>query len=369
MHVVRLGTGLAVAGVVHAAWNSRRLRVPPPDPPPVAEPVALLLPLRDEARRVEPCLRALLAQTGVRDLRVLVLDDGSTDGTADVVRRVAAPTHGSGWSTGQPLPAGWWGKPWACAQLAARRPPPSGGARLRRRRRGAGAARGGRVGGPAAVGRAGPGVALPAAAGRDPGRAAGAAAAAVVLADHAAAAGGRAVAPPVAGRGQRPAARRRRRRPTAGPAGTARCAPRCSRTWRCCARSRPPAGAAAWSTAPHWRPAGCTPGGRTCATATRSRCGRPSAPPRARPRWWRAGGCLRAAAAGGAARVPGRAGGLRRRGGRTGGRCPAYGIAGLAGLPRPPGVGGRLRRAGGHLGARAPGRHAHRARPPRRGPR
>jgi len=116
--LTRLGTGLAVAGAVHAAWNARRLRVPPADPPPVAEPVALLLPLRDEAHRVEPCLRALLAQTGVRDLRILVLDDGSTDGTAEVVRRVAGADPRVRLVEGQPLPAGWWGKPWACAQLA-----------------------------------------------------------------------------------------------------------------------------------------------------------------------------------------------------------------------------------------------------------
>jgi hypothetical protein len=117
--LTRLGTGLAVAGAVHAAWNARRLRVPPADPPPVAEPVALLLPLRDEAHRVEPCLRALLAQTGVRDLRLVVLDDGSTDGTAEVVRRVCAGDPRVRLVEGRPLPAGWWGKPWACAQLAA----------------------------------------------------------------------------------------------------------------------------------------------------------------------------------------------------------------------------------------------------------
>jgi len=113
-----VGSALAVAGTAHAAWNLRRLRVPPPDPPPVAERVAVLLPVRDEAGRVEPCLRSLLAQIGVRDLTVTVLDDGSTDGTAEVVRRVFADDPRVRVLTGAPLPDGWWGKPWACAQLA-----------------------------------------------------------------------------------------------------------------------------------------------------------------------------------------------------------------------------------------------------------
>jgi hypothetical protein len=112
------GTALAVAGTAHAAWNLRRLRVPPADPPPVAERVAVLLPVRDEAQRVEPCLRSLLGQTGLRDATVTVLDDGSTDGTADVVRRVAGSDPRVRLVTGAPLPDGWWGKPWACAQLA-----------------------------------------------------------------------------------------------------------------------------------------------------------------------------------------------------------------------------------------------------------
>ena len=47
-----------------------------------------------------------------------MLDDGSTDGTADVVSRVAAGDPRVRLMTGEPLPDGWWGKPWACAQLA-----------------------------------------------------------------------------------------------------------------------------------------------------------------------------------------------------------------------------------------------------------
>ena len=112
------GSALAVAGAVHAAFNLTRLRQPPADPPPVHESVAVLLPVRDEAGRVEPCLRSLLAQTGVRDLRIVVLDDGSTDGTLAVVRRVVADDARVQLLRGTPLPAGWLGKPHACQQLA-----------------------------------------------------------------------------------------------------------------------------------------------------------------------------------------------------------------------------------------------------------
>jgi hypothetical protein len=116
--VTGAGSLLAVAGAAHAAWNQRRFRRPPADPPPVLEPVALLLPVRDEASRVEPSLRSLLAQTGIRDLRIVVLDDGSVDGTGHVVRRIAGDDARVRVLAGAPLPAGWRGKPHACQQLA-----------------------------------------------------------------------------------------------------------------------------------------------------------------------------------------------------------------------------------------------------------
>jgi hypothetical protein len=110
-----LGAALSVAGTAHTVWNLRALRTPPHDPPPIAERVALLLPVRNEAHRVEPCLRSLLAQKGLRHMEIVVLDDGSSDGTSDVVRRVSGDVR---LVPGAPLPEGWWGKPWACHQLA-----------------------------------------------------------------------------------------------------------------------------------------------------------------------------------------------------------------------------------------------------------
>ncbi|MEO3930057.1 glycosyltransferase family 2 protein [Micromonosporaceae bacterium B7E4] len=113
----------AVVGLLtgHAWLNATRwLRRPLPGATRTDEPVAVLLPLRDEATRVGPCLRALLAQRGVPELEIVVLDDGSTDGTAEVVRAVAAGDPRVRLLGGAPPPPGWLGKPYACQQLADR---------------------------------------------------------------------------------------------------------------------------------------------------------------------------------------------------------------------------------------------------------
>ncbi|TCB97919.1 glycosyltransferase [Micromonospora zingiberis] len=113
---------LVVAALTaHTMVNAGRwLRRPSDQPVQSTERVTVLLPLRDEADRVTPCLRALLAQRGVPRLRVVVLDDGSTDGTADVVRTVAAGDPRVTLLTGAAPPPGWLGKPHACWQLASR---------------------------------------------------------------------------------------------------------------------------------------------------------------------------------------------------------------------------------------------------------
>jgi hypothetical protein len=115
---IRVLAGLSVAGAVHAALNMALLRRPPADPPRVRRPVTVVLPVRNEAEQVGSCLATLLDQRGIDDLTVVVVDDGSTDGTADVVRGLAADPRVRLNSAGPP-PPGWLGKPHACAVGAA----------------------------------------------------------------------------------------------------------------------------------------------------------------------------------------------------------------------------------------------------------
>ncbi|MGA7158820.1 MAG: glycosyltransferase family 2 protein [Acidobacteriaceae bacterium] len=81
------------------------------------ERVAVLIPARDEERNIGACLRSVLASRGV-ELEVVVLDDGSTDGTAQVVRAIALEDARVRLVSGRGLPAGWNGKQHACWLLA-----------------------------------------------------------------------------------------------------------------------------------------------------------------------------------------------------------------------------------------------------------
>lgn len=116
MRIVTAASMTAAALAVHTAVNLRRLRVPPPAPTD-APRVSVLVPARDEADRIAPCVRSILASTGV-ELELVVCDDGSTDGTAAAVRAAADGDPRVRVITGRPLPPGWLGKPHACQQLA-----------------------------------------------------------------------------------------------------------------------------------------------------------------------------------------------------------------------------------------------------------
>ena len=111
--VVRSLAAISAAGAVHALVNLALLRRAPANPPRVHRPVTVVLPVRDEEANVADCVAAVLDQRGIDDLRVVVVDDGSIDGTADVVRGIHDLRVRL--RTAEPPPAGWLGKPHACA--------------------------------------------------------------------------------------------------------------------------------------------------------------------------------------------------------------------------------------------------------------
>jgi chlorobactene glucosyltransferase len=99
--------------------NLRNLKMPQanaqlPEPAPL---VSILVPARNEEMNIKPCLESLQRQE-YPNLEILVLDDNSTDATANIVRQMAATDPRIRLLNGEPLPEGWAGKPFACYQLA-----------------------------------------------------------------------------------------------------------------------------------------------------------------------------------------------------------------------------------------------------------
>lgn len=114
---------IVVAWLALAAWiylfgfHGRFWQYGPvlPDAVPAELPdVAIVVPARDEAAVIRETLRSLLAQDYAGGLRIILVDDNSTDGTA----AVAAELHDPRLTivTGAPRPNGWSGKLWAVQQ-------------------------------------------------------------------------------------------------------------------------------------------------------------------------------------------------------------------------------------------------------------
>ena len=86
--------------------------------------VSILIPARNEAQRIGPCLKSLLTQD-YPNYEILVLDDRSTDGTFNLVQTYSQQASKKSDRVlqlkvlkGKELPRGWLGKPWACYQLS-----------------------------------------------------------------------------------------------------------------------------------------------------------------------------------------------------------------------------------------------------------
>ncbi len=121
-----LWSGLAAAGaalwlcVLVLPWQPWRVRErlesePGLDAADISlEDVTVLIPARDEAAVIGETLAALGHQG--RDLRVVLVDDRSGDGTAEVARQAAPSALTLDVRAGAPLAEGWTGKLWALEQ-------------------------------------------------------------------------------------------------------------------------------------------------------------------------------------------------------------------------------------------------------------
>jgi chlorobactene glucosyltransferase len=113
---------IVVAGLclflINLLLNLKMLRKPRgntiPEPAPL---ISVLIPARDEEENIEACLFTL-QQQDYPNFEVLVLDDNSTDKTAELVNQIAQNDNRIRLIKGEQLPGGWAGKPFACHQLA-----------------------------------------------------------------------------------------------------------------------------------------------------------------------------------------------------------------------------------------------------------
>ncbi|HEX6054169.1 MAG TPA: glycosyltransferase [Gemmatimonadaceae bacterium] len=102
-------------------WRVRRSRDLADVPPAASDDgplVSVIIPARNERRNIERSAQAALAASWP-NVEVIVVDDRSTDGTGEIARAMAARDSRVRVVETSELPAGWFGKPWACATGAA----------------------------------------------------------------------------------------------------------------------------------------------------------------------------------------------------------------------------------------------------------
>lgn len=98
-------------------WHGRFWQAGPtlsPARPERAAAVDVVVPARNEADGIEAALRSLLAQSYAGTLRVILVDDRSTDGTGEIARGIGDDRLVV--VAGAERPAGWSGKLWAVEQ-------------------------------------------------------------------------------------------------------------------------------------------------------------------------------------------------------------------------------------------------------------
>jgi len=100
-------------------WRVSKHLAPVAHDSPRAKRVVAVVPARDEAAVIRQAITSLLDQNISPSLNVVLVDDGSSDGTA-IIAKAAAEALGKldqlTILNGRPLPEGWTGKMWAVAQ-------------------------------------------------------------------------------------------------------------------------------------------------------------------------------------------------------------------------------------------------------------
>src|SRR6185295_14256771 len=94
----------------------------PPLPDGVSFPrVAIIVPARNESESLPRTLPALLKQDYAADYKIYLVDDRSTDNTAEIARQIARSENAEARLNvinGEALPQSWTGKVWALDQGA-----------------------------------------------------------------------------------------------------------------------------------------------------------------------------------------------------------------------------------------------------------
>jgi chlorobactene glucosyltransferase len=121
-----LATIILVLGVIIVRWIHSQygldISIPPSSPTPeeVQPLISVIVPARNEARNIRRSIEALAAQS-YQNLELIVVDDGSTDATPQILKQLQeAPKADSSPEitiiNGAALPPGWAGKPHALHQ-------------------------------------------------------------------------------------------------------------------------------------------------------------------------------------------------------------------------------------------------------------
>jgi chlorobactene glucosyltransferase len=113
---ILLFAGLVIVTILHTqGWLD--IAVGPAEAPKDAPLVSIIVPARNEERNIRHCVEALLAQT-YPHFELIILDDRSTDATAQILAEIGRQDDRLQILLGEELPPGWAGKPHALYQAS-----------------------------------------------------------------------------------------------------------------------------------------------------------------------------------------------------------------------------------------------------------